>query len=304
MGIAGCYSIFRVGFERQQCACMLSTFVGIAACAFDSGGVGGPVDGGFADESGTSTSTSSTGTTTSDPSSTTQGSASADGTSEATTDDPIDESSTTAPPIDPCAGTGGCDFDASCSPDPSGEVAVCDCNDGFVGNGRTCVVAPSLPMLRAEAECGTTVGDYCTTGGASSEVAMGGELGFSYVVSLRIRGVVETKAYDGGTQDGLWHSDGDPGDIDLWNTVTLSISSPAQTIRMNSGSSGGTSLVLVDYMHDVTIDAGAVVRLEFDEIDGSQISNNDDVVVPGIPPAPDAFDGQFLQIDAIAIELP
>ena len=163
---------------------MLSTFVGIAACAFDSGGVGGPVDAGFADESGTNTTTSTTsGTTTSDPTEdsvgTTKGSASADGTSEATTDDPIDESSSTASPIDPCAGTGGCDFDASCSPDPSGEVAVCDCNDGFVGNGRTCVIAPSLPMLRAEADCGTTVGDYCTTGGASSEVVRAGERRFS-----------------------------------------------------------------------------------------------------------------------------
>jgi hypothetical protein len=295
---------FGVRFGGQRGACTLSTVVGLAACAFDSGGVSGPAEGGLADESGTSTTTTSTSTTSgTDPSSTTQGSASADGTSE-TTGDPSEEGTSSGVPDDPCAGTGGCDFDASCTPDPSGEVAVCDCNEGFVGNGRTCVVAPALPMLRAEAECGTTVGDYCTTGGGSSEVVMVGEPGFSYVVSLWIRGVVETKDYDGGTQDGMWHVDGDPGDLDLWNTVTLSISAPPQTIRLNSGSSGNSSLVLVNYTHDVQIDAGATVRIDFDEIDGSQVSNNDDLVVDGIPPAPDAFDGQFLQIDTTAIMLP
>lgn len=297
---------FGVGFARQRRAWMLSTFVGLAACAFDASGVSGSADGGFADESTTSTTTAPTSTTsTTAPPGTTQDSASADGSGGSeSTGGPIEEGSTTSPPDNPCDETGGCDFDASCMPDPSGEVAVCDCNDGFVGNGKTCVIAPALPMLRTEAECGTTVGDYCTTGGGVNEVVLVGEPGFSYVVSLWIRGVVETKDYDGGAQEGLWHVDGDPGDLDLWNTVTLSISSPPQTIRLNSGSSGNTSLVLVDFMHDVQIDAGATMRLELDEIDGSQISNNDDLVVDGIPPAPDAFDGQFLQLDALAIELP
>lgn len=292
---------FRVGFGRPRCACTLSTFVGLAACAFDSGGVGGPVDGGFADESSTSTTTSiATTTSTSEPSSTTQDSASADGSSE-TTSDPIEEGTTTAAPIDPCADTGGCDLDASCSPDPSGEVAVCDCNDGFVGNGTSCAIAPALPMLRAEAECGTTALGYCTTGGGEAEVVMVGEPGSAYVVTLRVRGVLETKSYDGGVQDGLWHPDGDPGDVDLWNEVTLSISAPAQTIRLNSGSSGNSSCVLVDMMHDVAIETGATVRVELDAIDGSQVANDDDLVVPAIPPAPDAFDGQFVQLDAVAI---
>lgn len=295
-----------MGFARQRRAWALSTFVGLAACAFDTSGVSGSADGGFADESGTSTTTTSsaTSTSTSDPSSATQGSASADGSSSESTSDPIEEGTSTGVPDNPCDETGGCDFDASCTPDPSGEVAVCDCNDGFTGNGKTCVITPSLPMLRAEAECGTTVGDYCTTSGGANEVVLVGEPGFSYVVSLWIRGVVETKDYDGGMQDGLWHVDGDPGDVDLWNTITLSISAPPQTIRLNSGSSGNASLVLVDFMHDVQIDAGATVRLELDEIDPSQVANHDDIVVDGIPPAPDAFDGQFLQIDALAIQLP
>lgn len=278
---------------------MLVSFVGLVSCAFDSGGVSGPVDGGFADESGTSSTTSLT--TNSTTSSTTQSSASADGSSETTTMDPIEEGTTTTPPADPCADSGGCDLDASCTPDPSGEVAVCDCNDGFVGNGTSCAIAPALSMLRAEAECGTTVGSYCTTGGGEAEVVMTGEPGSAYVVSLHVRGVMETKSYDGGTPDGLWHPDGDPGDFDLWNEVTLSISAPAQTIRLNSGPSGSSSCVLVDMMHDVTIEAGATLRVDFDAIDGSQVANGDDLVVPAIPPAPDAFDGQFVQLDAVAI---
>jgi hypothetical protein len=284
---------------------MLVTIVGLAGCAFDSGGVGGPAEGGFADDSGTSstsTTVATTQTTTTDAS-TTQGSASADGSSESS-GTPVDESSSSGVSFDPCADGGGCDVDASCSPDPSGEVAVCDCNDGFVGNGKSCAIAPAFPMLRAEASCGTTALGFCGADDANVEVVMVGEPGTSYVVSLWLRGVFETKNYSGGTQDGLWHPDGDPGDVDLWNEVTLSISSPEQMIRLNSGSSGGTSLVLVNYMHDVTIDGGAMVRLSFDSVDGSQVENADNLVVDGIPPAPDAFDGQFLQIDATAIMTP
>jgi hypothetical protein len=47
-----------------------------------------------------------------------------------------------------------------------------------------------------------------------------------------------------------------------------------------------------------------MVRLSFDSVDGSQVENADNLVVDGIPPAPDAFDGQFLQIDATAIMTP
>lgn len=282
----------------------------LGACSFDSGGVGGQGTG-LGD--GSSTSEATTGavaTGTGSGGVTTQDSAdgSSDGGGSETTTTAAADESTTGTPFDPCAlDNGGCDPDASCTPDPSGEVAVCDCNEGFDGNGLSCVVTPSLAMLRVEAGCDTPFLDTCSTDDAYQEAPMLGEPAARYVVTLQIRGVVELKSYDGGVPDGLWHPDGQPGGVDLWNEVTLSISEtaglPAQTIRLNSGASGSSSLVAVDMTHDVQVETGAVVGLRLDAVDGFQIRNHDNLVVDDIPPAPDAFDGQFVQIDVLAISM-
>lgn len=281
----------------------------LGACSFDSGGVGG--QGTALGEGDSTAAEGSTGAATTGGGpvdATTQGSADgttggSDGGSSSTA--AADESSSGAP-FDPCAlDNGGCDPDASCMPDPSGEVAVCDCNEGFEGNGLSCVVTPSLAMLRVEAGCNATLADTCSTDDAYQEAPMLGEPAARYVVTLRIRGVVELKSYDGGEPDGLWHPNGEPGDVDLWNEVTLSISEtagvPAQTIRLNSGASGSSTLVAVDMTHDVLIETGATVGLRLEAVDGLQIRNHDNLVIDDIPPAPDAFDGQFVQIDVLAI---
>lgn len=282
----------------------------LAACSFDSGGVGGQGtglgEGGSSSADGT---TSAAATGTGPGGVTTQGSADGtnDGGASDTTTTVAADDSTTGTPFDPCAvDNGGCDPDATCTPDPSGEVAVCDCGEGFEGNGLSCDVTPSLAMLRVEAGCNTTVLDTCSTDGTVQEAPMIGEPATRYVLTLLVRGVVERKSYDGGEPDGLWHPNGEPGDVDLWNEVTLSISEtagmPAQTIRLNSGESGNSTLVAVDMTHDVVVETGATVGLRLDAIDGLQIRNHDDLVVEGIPPAPDPFDGQFLQIDVLEIE--
>lgn len=280
----------------------------LGACSFDSGGVGG--QGTALGEGDSTAAEGSTGAVTTGGGpvdATTQGSAdgTTGGSDGGSSSAAADESSSGAP-FDPCAvDNGGCDPDASCTPDPSGEVAVCDCNEGFEGNGMSCVVTPSLAMLRVEAACDLTAFDSCTTDDAHQEAPMIGEPGTLYVVTLRVRGVVERKTYEGGEPDGLWHPNGEPGDVDLWNEATLTISetaaAAAQVIRLNSGSSGDSTLVVVDMTHDVVIEAGAVVGLTLDSIDGGQIRNHDNLVVDDIPPAPDAFDGQFLQIDVLAI---
>lgn len=284
---------------QRRLAHMAVCVVGLVACGFDSGGVGGPVDGGLGDESGMPDSSETTSAQPAETGADTQGSA--DQGNENATSSGVDPSTSSSGELpDPCA-TAKCDPDASCSPDPSGEVGVCDCNAGFVGNGVVCDLMPMMPMLRAEAECGTKALGYCTTGGGDAQVQLVGEPGAAYLVTLHVRGVVEEKSYDGGAPVGQWHPDGEPGDFDLWNEVTLSISAPAQIIRLNSGSSGNASCLLVDMTHDVAILAGATLGLSFDAIDGSQVANDDDLVVPGIPPAPNPFDGQFLQIDATMI---
>lgn len=277
----------------------------VGGCGFDTGGVGDPGMGELVDGS----SSTAVDAVTSSAEGEGSGSASGGGVPTSSADgsegssDTGDASSTGETPM-PCADDGGCDADASCAPDPSGEVAVCTCNAGFVGDGIDCAVVPQLAMLRVEAACDWGGAGVCAAGGDADQTMLVGEPGVVYRVTLRVRGVVELKTYSGGSQDGLWHPGGNPAP-DLWNLATLSIAggkaTQAQSIRLNSGSSGAFSLTAVDITHDAFIEAGALVRLSIDPVDFTQIGNAADLVIPDIPPAPDAFDGQFLQIDAVAI---
>lgn len=284
----------------------IARVIGLAAavgCAFDSGGVGG--GGGTGVSGGDDTSTGGAASTGVEPaSSTPPETGDGDGdTSTSTSTSTTTGGEDSTGPFDPCAiDHGGCDVDATCEPDPSGEVAVCDCNVGFVGNGVDCAIAPVLETLRVEAECGFSALGYCDAGDVEAEVVLVGEPGTLYVVTLRVRGVVEERSYDGGAPDGLWNPGGEIADgVDWWNRTELAISAPAQSIRLNNGSSGDATCVPVDMTHDVVVEAGASLRLSIDTVDGSQAQNSDDVVIPGIPPAPEAFDGQFLQIDPVMI---
>lgn len=277
-------------------------------CAFDTGGIGGPGTGELEGGSGSATAEADTASAQGEGSNsasgeggpTTQGDGSE---GPADTTDAEEPTSTGEAPM-PCADGGGCDVDASCVADPSGENAVCTCKAGFVGDGLDCAVAPQLVTLRVEAGCAWVAG-VCFAGAESDQTTLVGEPGAVYRATLRVRGVVEQKNYNGGAQEGLWHPGGSSDGWDLWNSTTLSIAAgtllEAQTIRLNSGSSGGFSLTAVDVTHDVFIETGAVVRLSIDPIDGVQIGNGDDLVIADIPPAPEPFDGQFLQIDAVAI---
>jgi hypothetical protein len=51
--------------------------------------------------------------------------------------------------------------------------------------------------------------------------------------------------------------------------------------------------------------SSASVSLSADTVDGIEITNLDangnPIVVPGIPPAPAAYDGQFIQMDVINV---
>jgi hypothetical protein len=36
--------------------------------------------------------------------------------------------------------------------------------------------------------------------------------------------------------------------------------------------------------------------------DGHGVSNREQLVVPGVPPAPDPFNGQFVQLDVVSVQ--
>jgi hypothetical protein len=83
------------------------------------------------------------------------------------------------------------------------------------------------------------------------------------------------------------------------------ISNPPQQYFLNAGASGTLYCFGVDYTETVQIAAGATVTLTADPVDAvsafNQDANGSPIVVPGIPPAPDAYDGQFLQMDVVSV---
>lgn len=92
---------------------------------------------------------------------------------------------------------------------------------------------------------------------------------------------------------------------DTWNIYSLVVSSPAQTFYLNAGASGTDQTQLIDYRATVTMAAGALVTLSANSVESVETFNRDSsgtpVVVAGVPPAPLAYDGQFVQVDVEAV---
>jgi hypothetical protein len=122
-------------------------------------------------------------------------------------------------------------------------------------------------------------------------------------VTLRFRGVIELKTYNGGTQDGYFLVGGsDNGDG--WNVYELDVSDPPGHYFLNAGSSGIYRVWLLDITKTIPVAAGASVTLKADAKDNAIIRNTDGtnpIVVPGVPPAPEPYNGQFIQMDVISV---
>lgn len=166
----------------------------------------------------------------------------------------------------------------------------------------------TLDGLRWEMACSGATSNplVCVASGPSTDSKrLGGAAGQDYSVTLRFRGVVEEKTYVGGTKQASWHEGGTPG-ADGFNVYKLEISSPPQTYYLNSGVSERYRCVSLDYSRTVTITAGATVTLSADPVDLNQIRNVDEdgatpLRVPDVAPYPDAYDGQFIQMDVLSV---
>lgn len=134
---------------------------------------------------------------------------------------------------------------------------------------------------------------------------MGGTAGTSYAVTLRFRGVVETKAYTGGITNGFWNAGGTP-DISGFNVYELTVSDPPGIYYLNAGSSDIYHCFAIDYEQTIPINAGATVQLKSETRDNRIVRNKDQfgnpIVINDIPPSPAAFNGQFIQMDVVAVD--
>jgi uncharacterized protein (TIGR02217 family) len=128
-----------------------------------------------------------------------------------------------------------------------------------------------------------------------------------YFVTLRFRGVVELNShYENGTADGFFQIGGNVGsgnNAQGLNIYRLTISNPAQIYYLNRGNPVAGRLTAIDYLVTIPIYGNATVSLDaladpdFGQQIGSQINNALNTLMPGVPPFPSAFNGQFLQMD-------
>lgn len=278
----------------------------LGGCAFDSSGSTGGQDASVGTESSTTDEVGDDATTASP-------STGADAASTTGTDDGVDPGETSSDGGgdssstgggDPCAtDNGGCDEEATCTVDEQGKID-CECDQGFEGDGRECTVVPSLELLRWNLPCMVDLGDTCTSDmSALDSAVLVGEPGVIYAVELRIRGVLESKAYQNGMDDGSWYVGGDPVPDGGWNQTALEVSDPPQLFRYNNGLAGVWEPFAVDVTRIIHITAGATVTIAVDTENGIIIDNDDGVVVPDVEPAPEVYDGQFAQVDVLSIEL-
>lgn len=203
---------------------------------------------------------------------------------------------------------GGCSPNASCTPASATTPLLCTCNSGYAGNGQTCDnVAGALGGLRWELPCTgpADAGFLCAT--SSTPVVVSRQIlgppGKLYAIGMRFRGVVEPRAYSGGSYDGVWWQIGGnlPSRDNGFNIYRLEISSPPQTYYLNSNPGQGSAVSAIDYSKVVTANGGATVTLTADPVDSVEIRNLSQLVIPGIPPAPAAVNGQFIQMDLVSV---
>jgi hypothetical protein len=197
------------------------------------------------------------------------------------------------------------------------------------GSLATCEnAAASLDGQRWELPCGT-IFDYddlclglppgattCPTEPAGffpvdSSVEFGGQPGTVYDVTLRFRGLVEPKTYTDGSALGEQFYRGGTPTATTFNVYSLTISEPESTYYLNyaEGQAEGRRVSRIDYQHSVPIAGGATVTLRVYDSNCSFVRNCADVraptcdplVVPDVPPAPSAYNGQFVQMNVVGV---
>ena len=131
----------------------------------------------------------------------------------------------------------------------------------------------------------------------------GGKAGTLYSVTLHARGLVEPKNFTGGeVQHDHFQSGGTPVKND-YNFYSLHVSDPEATYTFNRNEEKvGHYTFAIDYRVTVPIRGGATVTMGAYDSNDVAIANHEHLVVAGVPPAPQPFDGQFFQLDVELIK--
>lgn len=187
------------------------------------------------------------------------------------------------------------------------------------------LAAAGLDGFRWEIECGALVGDWsctnypvgmdsCPEGGtqfANTTLTFGGKPGNTYAVELRFRGLAEPNVYSGGAAeaDGFHVGGGGGGHR---NIIALHVSAPEGVYYLNSvpSTDGPHYALQIDYVKTLLIEAGATVTMSGHDGDcisdkncTKDVSPCEPISVPDLPPYPAAWDGNFVQMDVVSVQL-
>jgi hypothetical protein len=129
-----------------------------------------------------------------------------------------------------------------------------------------------------------------------------GRTGVLYSVTLHVRGVVEPKNFTGGTvQLDHFQAGGEPVKND-YNFYSLSVSEPRAVYTFNRNEEKvGHYTFPIDYSVTIPVRGGATVIMGAYDSNDVAIANHQKHVVPGVPPFPAAFDGQFFDIEVVKV---
>jgi hypothetical protein len=160
---------------------------------------------------------------------------------------------------------------------------------------------PENPKEGADGISARASGDPKTSDQFTVTRRFGGEPGRRYQVTLRFRGVVEPMMYKGGQSVGEYFYVGGEKDNATYNIYEIRVSSPANHYFLNRQDKVGHRIFAIDYTQTLEVDGGAEIVFHGNGQNGRMITNFKKIVIPEIPPAPEPFNGQFIQIDVLEV---
>jgi hypothetical protein len=134
---------------------------------------------------------------------------------------------------------------------------------------------------------------------------IGGDTSTTYDVKLRVRGLTEPNIYTGGMLNPPRFYVGGRTTQAGYTAYSLTVGEPSQVYFFNHDSSVGHFVFQLDYEVVIPMKGGTTVTFDINGQgsmpDGHGVSNRDRVVIAGVPPAPDPFNGQFVQFDVVDV---
>lgn len=156
---------------------------------------------------------------------------------------------------------------------------------------------PENPKPGADGISARATADPATNDKFTDVRKFGGEPGKRYKVTLRVRGVVEPMMYKDGQMVGDYFQIGGAPNNATYNIYQLTVSSPASHYFFNRQDKVGHRIFTIDYTQSIEIEGGATLTFHGDGQNGRMITNFNKLIVPEVPPAPQPFNGQFIQLN-------